>query len=81
MLAIGARQPVILYEAGALAVSFSGLPLGMIAHRREPQSANGYKRAFSAVRFRVKMLDGSMWHGTGPTQNGTYIRLKPMKGA
>ena len=80
-LGIGARLPAFLYESGNAATTGAGQVMGAIVHKRAPEWSPGRRRAFSAVRFRVKMLDGSMWHGTGPTQNGNYIRLRPMKGA
>jgi hypothetical protein len=76
MLAIGARSPVFLYESPVgVATTMGGIALGVVVRKTMPKG-----RSFSAVRFRVRMLDGSLWHGTGPTQNGNYIRLRPMKG-
>jgi hypothetical protein len=81
---IGARLPAMLYEdAGALnAVSWTGVAMGTIVHKRAPDLIYGTRtmRRLGAVRYRVRMLDGSTWHGTGPSSNGNYIRLRPMKG-
>jgi hypothetical protein len=93
-LAIGARQPVMLYdtldpahgqdfaairpEGRRIATSWTGVELGTIVHKTAPRGRR--HRVRGATRYRVRMLDGSMWHGTGPTNNGTYIRLKPFKG-
>lgn len=95
-LAIGARMPVVLYESdkahsgalGPAAKSWTGQTLGYVIrktvpywtrNRLDPRDSSG-RRMFCPVRFRVRMLDGSMWHGSGPTSNGTYIKLRPMKG-
>lgn len=92
-LTVGARQPVVLYdtldpthgqdfaairsEGRRIATSWTGVELGTIVHKTTPRGRYGMR---GATRYRVRMLDGSMWHGTGPTDNGTYIRLKPFKG-
>lgn len=77
-LNIGASKPTFLYDdgkGGAIAWTSGVPPLGVIVHKTVPQAR------FQPVRYRVRMLDGSMWHGTGPRSNGNYIRLRPMKGA
>lgn len=88
-LRIGARLPVMLYERGADAVSWTGAKLGTVVHKTPDYIHHGSgrgpflttrRRAFAPVYFRVRMLDGSMWKGTGPSANGNYIRLRPMKG-
>lgn len=35
-----------------------------------------------ASRLKVEMIDlhGQRWHGTGPTDSGTYLRLRKAKG-
>lgn len=92
-LAIGARNPVMLYEGardsgiiGGLpaVVSWTGAVLGYAIGRTVPfhrRGANAQRQRFAPVRWRVKMLDGSRWYGWGPQENGTYIRLRPTKGA
>lgn len=81
-LGIGARLPTMLYEAPSAdtgkhgwAKVWTGGILGTIVHKRHPARGR-----LGAVRFRVRMLDGSMWHGSGPSSNGNYIRLRPMAG-
>lgn len=88
-LAIGARQPVFLYESdkpgpipGCNAVTnWGSAVLGYVIGKTVPfwnRGPKARKRTFCPVRFRVKMLDGSLWYGFGPTSNGNYIRLRPM---
>lgn len=75
-LGIGARLPAFLYDDGrGNAISWTGTVLGAIIHMSTPQ-----RRRLGAARYRVRMLDKSLWWGTGPTANGNYIRLRPMKG-
>lgn len=75
-LGIGARQPAFLYDGGdGRVTSWTGAVLGSIVRKTEPA-----RRSLAPVRYRVRMLDDSLWWGTGPSANGTYIRLKPMKG-
>lgn len=77
-LAIGARSPVFLYESADGAVTcWTGGIVGHVVRKTVPERW----RRFAPVRFSVRMLDGSSWYGTGPTSNGNYIRLRPMKGA
>lgn len=65
-----------LYDDGrGCATSWTGGIMGQIVHKNPPD----HRRHLGAVRYRVRMLDGSMWHGSGPTANGTYIRLHRMK--
>lgn len=84
---------VMLYDDGkGNAVAWSGPTMGTIVHKQAPGAkthfGRGYLapndprvRRFGAVRYRVRMLDGSLWHGSGPTVNGNYIRLRRMKSA
>lgn len=75
-LAIGARRPVFLYEGALGRVStWTGPVVGHVQRKTVPA-----RHRFAPARFRVRMLDGSLWHGSGPTANGNYIRLRPMKG-
>lgn len=75
-LCIGARAPVLLYDNGeAQASNWTGVILGTIVHHTVPRRV----RTFQPERYRVRMLDGSLWYGTGPHVNGNYIRLRPMK--
>jgi hypothetical protein len=92
-LAIGnpKTQAAFLYDDGkGNAVAWTGGVLGQIVHKRLPIATHRYLdprdprgpaiRRFAPVRYRVRMLDGSLWHGSGPTANGNYIRLRRMKG-
>lgn len=73
-LAIGMRLPVFLYEGGGGAVTnWGSTRLGTVIGKTMPAL-----RSFQPVRFRVRMLDGSIWYGTGPSSNGNYIRLRPL---
>lgn len=82
-LAIGAREPAFLYEstqdgpiAGLKAVTtWTGAVVGYCYSRTAPP-----RHRLAPVRFKVHMLDGSRWYGTGPSSNGTYMRLRPLKG-
>lgn len=65
---------VFLYESDNDCVTWAGARLGFIVHKSTPRRGSR-----GALRFRVRMLDGSMWHGSGPTSNGTYMRLRRMK--
>jgi hypothetical protein len=77
-LGIGARKPAFLYDDNkGNATTWTGAVMGKIVHRNAPYG----RGAFTPIRYRVRMLDGSMWYGFGPSANGTYIRLRPMKGA
>lgn len=82
---------MFLYDDGkGHATSWTGAILGTITHKQAPgeyrqfghgrgpflTTRNGMR---GAVRYRVRMLDDSMWWGHGPTDNGTYIRLRRMK--
>jgi hypothetical protein len=91
-LSIGARQPALLYDDGkGNATDWLGAIMGRIIHKHKPGEYSQHGTSpgpfltirggmRGAVRYRVRMLDGSVWHGSGPTDNGNYIRLKPMKG-
>ena len=73
-LEIGARrEPVILYEQRGDAVSWMGAVMGRVVYKTVPS------RSFSPARFRVRMLDDSVWYGTGPRSNGNYMSLRPLK--
>lgn len=76
-LAIGAgADALFLYEGSAGAVtSWGSAVLGTVVNKTMPP-----RRSFQPVRFKVRMLDGSMWYGTGPSSCGNYIRLRRMKG-
>jgi len=72
-LTIGAREPVFLYDSNERIMSWTGGILGFVTKRTV------LRASFQPVRYRVRMLDGSHWYGTGPRENGTYVRLRPMK--
>lgn len=76
-LAIGAgADALFLYEGSAGAVTnWGSVRLGTVVNKTMPP-----RRSFQPVRFKVRMLDGSMWYGTGPSSCGNYIRLRRMKG-
>lgn len=81
-------RTALLYDGGkGCATTWTGLGAGQIVHKQGPISRSRYldprdprgARRFAPVRYRVRMLDGSLWHGSGPTANGNYIRLRRMR--
>jgi hypothetical protein len=67
-------RALFLYDDGkGNATAWTGPVVGKIVHKRKPDLFR-----LAAIRYRVRMLDGSMWHGYGPSANGTYMRLRRM---
>ncbi len=75
---IGRGLPFFGYLQGSHIVTWSGglmFYVKQIATRRNGGACAGkrhYIRARSAV-------DGTMWYGSGPAENGTYVRLRQCK--
>lgn len=83
-LAIGdpATKDLFLYEFGNRAINWTGAILGTIERRTVPARPRGqatYAGVCQPIRYRVRMLDGSLWYGTGPLTNGNCLRLHRMK--
>lgn len=81
-LAIGDPRVIrmMLYvNAQGVVVNWPNIALGHVTHKTLPvRHWNG--RTLQPVRYKVLMLDGSRWYGTGPTASGDYIRLTRYKG-
>lgn len=76
-LGIGSREPAFLYDGGeGTAITWGGCVMGTIVRHTKPG-----RWTFQPARYKVRMLDGSVWWGTGPASSGNYMRLRPMRGA
>lgn len=70
-----ATKRITLYTNLGKVTTWCSGELGYIT--RETRSRS--HRALQPIRFQVRMLDGSMWWGTGPSTSGDYVNLRRYK--